>query len=493
MAIEKFLEGQNGASLVFDPVPSYRGDWLFEIANLITNAKIENNKNLFQEFYHQNYENELIKIFDTKAILDFNVRLISKPKENNIGRTLRYNKADFYIELCSFLNGSLDRYGKSEEEANNYLKELISHIKEGNDAINAAFSEALRLKGEKIKTLIEDEINSEYFEAAMQDYAPYKREMEFKDYLTMLYDNTTKFQNGILKLDNFFDRDIDYKALYNCFSPDKFFLLFAKIIYEVNLNSEKLTHELHNSHSYLFHYHNLLTKMLKEDANYFIKVTYIKESGQKIRYTSRQFVDDYEKLMAENPEVKKFYLSNIATSSGEEEKYKDISLMEKINRLFNDDINVNWKSLLAEEKIPKSMLDTKDIKDVNMRIDILNHSGFVSKPLKGLNNLNGYYAFIYPNGVIVLEKFWEDNECNIPAQGYCSYVMNIDNFTEMSKTPNIVLDEYFKTLSNDLFRRIYHTSINNWQRNIYNEINGTYRLEDALQFMHSNISEGQNE
>ena len=118
-----------------------------------------------------------------------------------------------------------------------------------------------------------------------------------------------------------------------------------------------------------------------------------------------------------------------------------------------------------------------------MRISILENSGYMGTPVKGLDTFSGYFAFIYPNGKVILEKFWEDEECLKPAVGYATYVMQIDNFIELSKKSKIELIEYIKTIPEIGVKRIFHTSINNWQRNLNNEIEGTYRLEDAIEFI----------
>ena len=120
-----------------------------------------------------------------------------------------------------------------------------------------------------------------------------------------------------------------------------------------------------------------------------------------------------------------------------------------------------------------------------MRISILENSGYVGRPIKGLNTFSGYYAFVYQSGVVVLEKFWNDEEKMIPATFNATYVMNIDNFIEMSKVSKLTLIEYIKTLPEIGVKRIFHTNINNWHRNLYNEINGSYRLEDVISFIAS--------
>ena len=245
MTMKDFFEQYDGSSVIFDPVPSYSGDWLFTINNLKVNAKVENGKNLFEEFYRETYQKPLEAIFKTPRILDLHVGMVSQPNDNNVGRCLRYSKVDFYIELAQFLSQHIDRYRRTNEEHQQYLISLLSNIHIDNDTINMAFSEALREKALKLKDLMEKEFNSEYFEAAMMDYAPYEKKMEFSDYIKSAYKITTDFQRGMLGLGDFFDREIDHHKLSETFEPDIFYLLFAKYQFLYLLGSHNYTSKRH--------------------------------------------------------------------------------------------------------------------------------------------------------------------------------------------------------------------------------------------------------
>jgi len=496
MTMKDFFEQYDGSSVIFDPVPSYSGDWLFTINNLKVNAKVENGKNLFEEFYRETYQKPLEAIFKTPRILDLHVGMVSQPNDNNVGRCLRYSKVDFYIELAQFLSQHIDRYRRTNEEHQQYLISLLSNIHIDNDTINMAFSEALREKALKLKDLMEKEFNSEYFEAAMMDYAPYEKKMEFSDYIKSAYKITTDFQRGMLGLGDFFDREVDHHKLSESFEPDIFYLLFAKIIYEFSLIREQESGVLDNSYAYLYYYQNAVDAVAKTDKRYDPKIKFTLPNGKKIRYSRWNMQLDFKALMERHPEAKAFKLPTL--DDGNSEKYKDIGLMEKITELYASDTRVNWEFLPDGEGIKRGAHSnttyskkvkgkSKDelINEVNMRISILENSGFIGRPIKGLNTFSGYYAFVYPNGKIILEKFWENEETMNPAIHTATYVMNIDNFIEMSKMSRINLIEYIKTFPDSGIKRIFHTSINDWQRNLYSEINGTYRMEDAIDFINS--------
>ena len=424
--------------------------------------------------------------------------MISKPTEEMKGRCLRFNKVDFFIELINFLNQNIDRNGLNDKQNNERIMSLINHIKGNNEELNIAFSDALKEHARRLKDILDKGFNSEYFDSAMKDYEPYKNRISFEDYIKNNHLISSKFQIGMLRLDDFFNQNIDFNKLYELFDSDTFCLLFAKIIYEFNLKIEKEYNRLDNSYGYLCYYKMMIDKVVEQDTKrYNPKIFYTSENGKKIKYSRWDFMNEFNELMERHPEAKSFKLPVLEDE--DHERYKDISLMEKITRLYREETKVNWEFLPEGEGIRKSertmasssiqSLKGKDkeelIQEINMRISILENSGFIGKPIKGLNTFSGYYAFIYPNGNVILEKFWENENTLSPAVGSATYVMTIDNFIELSKISRINLIEYMKTLPEIGVKRIFHTSINYWQRNLYDEINGTYRIEDAIDFINS--------
>ena len=498
--IEKYIAKENPASIIFDPIPSYPGYWIFPIDNLGKNANKTNGVNAWEEFYKKTYVNPLKEILKSGIFLNFHIGMISMPNKDNVGRCLKYNKSQFYLSILSYLDQNIDRYGLNEEEIEKRKKEIVDFIfsnLDNNDVLNEKFSELFKERARRLKNLIDKVFSSEYYEASFEDYDIYKeeyykyfgKEISFKDYVNGFYNESCNLQIGLLKLGDFFDRKIDFNELYKLFDPDKFFLLFAKIIYEYCLIVEKRENVLDYSYGFLYQYKNLLDEIVKDDRKYSPKITYDKIH----KYSRWTFKDEFSELMERHPEAKPITLP--ALEDDNYEKYKDINLMAKITELYNEETKVNWEFLPAGESIKKgpsssvskniSLKIEKDeiINEVNLRIGILEKSGFIGTPVKGLNSFNGYYAFIYPNGKVILEKFWDNEENITPARNAATYVMTIDNFVEMSKLPRIVLVEYIRTLPEIGVKRIFHTSINNWQKNLYNEINGTYRYEDVIEFI----------
>lgn len=499
MAIGKYFEPYGGVSAIFDPIPAYSGDWVFSLNNLLRNAKKENGVNLFQEFYEKTYAKPLEAIFKTKSILDFHVGMISKPNDNNIGRCLRYSKVDFFVELTNYLNMHIDTDNMLQEEQNKYIRNLLINLKKDNETLNQAYAEALKEKMRKLKDVLDNEINSEYYEIAMRDYEHYKEKMNFHTFINTYLNITSQFHYGMLRLGDFFDKQVDYHELAKCFDDDTFYLLFAKIIYEFNLIREKENGTLDNSYIYLSVYQKVINELVKEEKRYNPTILFTLPSGKSGKFSRWDVQIDCKELLRRHPEAKEIKLPTLENDG----KYKDIDLMKKISALYQEDAKVNWQFLPKGEGIKRGTSERKTvpssnpekpiellIEETNMRIAILENSGFIGTPVRGLDTFTGYFAFIYPNGKVILEKFWENEEKMTPAQGCATYVMNIDNFIELSKMSKINLIEYIRTLPEIGVKRIFHTSINNWQENLCKEINGTYRLEDAIDFI-NNLRSGE--
>ena len=499
MTIEETFKKYGYADLIFDPTPSYGGSWFFHVKNLKELSKVENGINLFEEFLKRTYFDELEKIFDCKTVLTFNIAFISEPNSNNIGRCLKYSKDAFFSSLIAFLNQQIDRVGKTKEENDSFLDKLYKLVDAPYEERNLEFSNLLKEKASKLKKLKLNQIESDEFDVIMEDAEVYSKGLSVTEYIDNVLQATIAMQQGMIKLDDFFDRKVDYNELASIFEADKFFLLFAKIIYEYNLLCEKHLGHLDNNIHYLYMYNQIASNFSIENGNYNPKIMYIHPSGKKEKVSRYNIRENCFTLLERHPEARPIILPEIPIDS---DKYKSIDLMEKIAKATETG-NASWEFLPKGEKIKRadtsiSTLGSKEshkkdktnlIDEVNKRIEILENSGYVVSPIVGLDTFSGYFAFVYPNGKVILEKFWENAETFNPADGCATYVMSIDNFVELSKMPKLALIEYIKAFPEIGVKRIFHTSLDNWQRNLSNEINGTYRFEDAIDFI-NNLKSG---
>ncbi len=449
MSIEKFFVNEK-ANAIFDPVPAYDGEWFFSIVNLKVNAKDD----LFNNFYDETYKNNMLRIFKNTKILDIEPILKSTPSSDNYGRVLKYSKEHFFKSLLGILNQKIDYLGVSKEDYELSLNKIYEeNIKKENAVLNLTIANIFRERVNHLQDVLNREINSPYFDFADADYDKYKNQYEFHEYVKENYEFSKNLYEGVLALGDFFDEPIDFNKLYNCFSADVFYLLFAKIIYDYNIEYLRNNNSINNSCKYLYFYMSMLELMLKEDNNYNVSITY-----NHLPYDIRGFISDYQKIVTKIPLKKIIILPNL--TERERIKYANIKLMQKWERLFDDDILKNWEFIYKGEKIPK----TSKNRNINLRINILENSGYMGNPMRGINMYKDYYAFVYANGEVILE-YIGDNDLLPPT-----YVIKIDDFIKMSSNGNKPVREYVKDIPEDNMRRIFHTSLNNWQRVLYSEI-----------------------
>ncbi len=504
MAIEKYLT----PDYLFDPTPVYDGSWLFELDNLKNLSLPDGKSTLFQKFYENTFINPLSQIFkNSKGIVNFPMGMVCCPNKNGIGRKLTYSKYHFFSGLLGYLSQNIDIGKLSEDEFKKQQQKFYEeNIEKDSNELNEIFAQKFKEKCDKLQDLINNEIESIYFDDATKDYLPLKDRIDFTTYLKNMYREMYSIYTGLLTLGDFFEKPLPYHDLAACFDPDTFYLMFAKIIYEFNIKREREENNLSNSYVFLYNYEEALQEVVKENRKYDPKITFILENGKRIRYTRWTFKDEFMKMQARHPDIKPIVLPEITESN--RDNYREIGIMQKLHALYNSqNAEVNWEFLPQETMIKKSNVivnsqslkntDKKDLAalqaETDERINILDNSNYLMR-IKGKNSFSGYYAFVYSTGAVILEKFWQNPEKLIPAKEEATYVMNIDNFIEMSKLSKLVLIEFMREIDDLGVKRIFHTSVNNWHSNIYKAINGvSYDLHNVLRFIDRLIREEESE
>ena len=136
MVIQEYFTYANAAEILFDPTPSYGGIWYFKSNILKLNSKVEDGKNLWQEFYNKNYIEAIKKYFKTDYVLNMPINLVSMPNADNIGRTLRFDRTSFFLGIINYLNHNIDNYDLSDEDKEKRIYELASYFNKSNEEIN---------------------------------------------------------------------------------------------------------------------------------------------------------------------------------------------------------------------------------------------------------------------------------------------------------------------------------------------------------------------
>ena len=100
--------------------------------------------------------------------------------------------------------------------------------------------------------------------------------------------------------------------------------------------------------------------------------------------------------------------------------------------------------------------------------------------MTGKNNFTGYIGYLYSNGVVVFEKYYKNYEIREPVESNATYVMNFNNFVQMSMLTKSEIMDYIRQGGNEV-SRIYHTST--WCKRMMRVINGNVyddKVVDAI-------------
>jgi hypothetical protein len=97
-------------------------------------------------------------------------------------------------------------------------------------------------------------------------------------------------------------------------------------------------------------------------------------------------------------------------------------------------------------------------------------TGYMEQIL-GINSFAGYVGYIYANGLVIFEKMYEDDSRLVPVkEANATYVMNIDNFVELSALSKTDIIKYIKSTVNPNVKRVYHSK--NWEQRLLSIIEG---------------------
>ena len=243
---------------------------------------------------------------------------------------------------------------------------------------------------------------------------------------------------------------------------------------------------LEDKQKYLY----FLTSYFNENKNWIHS-----DIGFKIQDKLIMFDDLYNSyidILVDNPGLKviNYDRSEFDTFTPEE--------VEEYMKLELNDAQANWEFLedgLQEERAARAIYNgIKNIKDPNrkektkeelrnlyMEKKELFDQTFNYRTVEGKNTFDGYLAFIYPNGRVILERFFERRKDNseVIAVDQAIYVMNIDEFyslTNLSKS-TIIRDK--------LCKRYIHKG--NWQDKVLKEIQkeGNHPSEEYKKLIYS--------
>lgn len=466
---------------------------IYDIKNdiLVLNAKEKDGKNMYIDFLDKN----LYSRFDfnpsdrndtrIKNMILPTISVIMDRKTSK--RKIHFNYSFLFIKHLNMI-GIDARDNAVSGNYSAFLKriktELNDYVKSFNNCINQKPSK-------KDSELIVDKLH------IVQDANNLTRKdiralILIRDFIKKLKKHFGVFSNIIR------NEEFNLDGFVDCFDIDKLYLVCAKCI----LNYASETHKI---------IPGALFPGINEVLNYVTKANdeYIGEYNPEIKLYDKEnnkyYTYDFKTLKKDlNEYFSYFPKNNIKSVSFDEMKEHNLSKPKDIveylkNKENLDVLKASWEFIKKGESNEyikrkrsidgkRTYVDSESLEaKVNSRLEFFESTNYTAKII-GIDKFDGYVGYIYNDGTVIFEKFFEDMEKKKPAKdGNATYIMNIYNFTEFSKLSKPEIINYIKNNNDGTILRKYHTK--NWENNI-NEMVKDIKIDIDVQTAINKLLDG---
>ena len=266
--------------------------------------------------------------------------------------------------------------------------------------------------------------------------------------------------------------------------------MMAKHLLEINKFMEKDINGLHNSFIFVDLYMSKLIELKKEN-NYNMSITMPLFNGTMTKVTTDSLIQEYIELKNRHPEFQTIFIR-------EEQgvNYRDLEVSKTILAQLEEEQNakklaVSWKlfkkgeqenkegntnTIVTHIKKEEKTIDQKNA-ELRERLNFFESSPYLYQ-IEGINHFEGYLGYIYPNNLVIFERFYQNLTTFELADNHATYIMNLNNFIEMSKLSRLEIIKYIKEGNRDVSRK-YHTS--SWKKKMTAVIEGKGYDIDTIQ------------
>ena len=160
-----------------------------------------------------------------------------------------------------------------------------------------------------------------------------------------------------------------------------------------------------------------------------------------ININPKYIYSEFSKVFIENPEIKLVNFNGVDFSGMNEEE------IEEFIRDYLSVFKVNWV-IIPKEEIGKRegihpykprTVDEERLNQLFMeKIEFYSELSPIMH-IQGRDTFDGYEGFIFSNGMVILDKFFENSRTGKVSKGDAIYYMNIEDFYRLSRYPKSVL------------------------------------------------------
>ena len=421
-------------------------------------------------------------------------------------RELRFSGENYYETLIELLRGKMNNMTDKEVEKVITDKEGFQVVKEELLSINN--KNDLQEKYPRIYELYEEEIESNrnfltLDEILKDENTPFEVKLNNK---ARIINNFTKFySNFSLERELMYARSFSLKTYLERMANaiERYIANAEEIInlyYTHKMNMESLkTSDIDKLNLYIAaEFVNKIEKVPKDEKQryLFYLTNYFKDNVEteikrvKIKFKEKninpiRLYEKYKKVLLENPEL--------LAVNFKETDFKDMTKeeIEEFILEYLKELRANWTLIpendnsvektvrkIAERKYRNISLEDRKKKEAKLMSLYMSKKNFYDKTdpyfrIKGKNTFDGYVGYIYSNGIVVLEKFYDNVKTGRIAENEAIYIINMKDFYELS--------QYSKThlISNHLCRRVIHGK--GWQDRVLKHINKETNKDPSIE------------
>lgn len=459
---------------------------------LYINSKYDNDKNMYEEFLNKNFYSKFkFDLNDTndRRLKNLIIPSISVIRDNKTKkRRTIFNYSFTFVKALNLLGVDIRKnaltgnynsfFKRIKNELNDYLKSFNNFL--GGKANKKDYD----LIVNKLH-IIKDQNN-----ITRRDIIILKN---IRDFIKKIKNNISIFSHMVK------NEEFNLDEFIRCFDIDKLYLICSKCMLDYANDSYNIAPgSFYTGINEVLNYVTKATDEFNEEYNPSIKC-YNKETNEYYTY-------DFKTLKSKiNNYLSLFPNDKIKSLSYEEMKENNISKPKDIMDYLRSKENISalkasWEFIKKGENdtyikrrkkhnIDKKYVDSESLESkVYDRLEYFEQTNYTAK-IVGVDKFNGYIGYIYNDGTVIFEKFFDDMEKKKPAkEGNATYVMNIYNFTEFSKLSKPEIMNYIKNNNDGTILRKYHTK--NWKNNI-NDILRDIRIDiDTQRAINKLIDEG---
>lgn len=509
--------------ILFHPHMFYDSDWFLNGEESITgqrkkylllNSKKHKSITLYEQYLDKYYYKPLNNILNSKQLAySFEPEIVLTVSDDGQKRVAQFCIMTYLMQMITSLN-------LVEDAVEHFIDEINENMDKAAQISKA--KEFMRLENRCYNDILNNGRKSTYYNKALDIYKlyseHYKWNLSFEEFVKTQIYNLQKLMVGSRYYLETFNKEINLEDLVNCFDYDTFCLLAAVSALDACLITEKIHNQVDYAAGYIKLYLDAVKKYRNNYHNYNCTIiTGMDNKHKKTLVDIDYVVKEFDALLARHPEfsfveIQTDKLSSLMKHYGETEVgFDELDLTSKsgvavldpvIQKFIHDkELAASWEFIPRTTKKgtgerDNSSNNTREYLSVDEYVrrmiigrDFLENSDYIYK-LYGLNKFEGYIGYVYPNGCVIFEKYYENMKTKRIAKESATYAMSIYNFLELSRLNRI---EIIKKLKHDNLtdvRRIFHCSdMDKWKSEVTQSISGTDYTEEVVSYINNLVND----